>query len=170
LRKKPRYVLTLVDLLHASNFKGGNSSIIDPEGEVNRRLTRYSELLQVIEERIGEKALGRLTPKEKEWFKEIAQRFIELPHDNLTAIRGFRSSYASAVLSGHFPELAPVLDRNILLGAEIKHSTTKQGQVINIERYYAKLIDTLYARLSSKSSLSLRLLDEQLFVAGSGKR
>jgi hypothetical protein len=168
-RKKEPDSLSFVDLLYVSNFKGGNASITDPEAQVNQRLLCYSVIMKIIRKKFGSKKLGDLTIEEKSQLKKLTQKFIELPLKGKTKIRGFGSSYASALLCAHFPELTPILDRNVLASAKIKHSL-KNGQVKAIETHYGDLIDLFYSRLSNDKKLSLRTLDRHLFNAGSKSR
>jgi len=169
-RKEDQNALSLIDLLYVSNFKGGNASIIDSESSVNARLRKYSAYLRRIRNEFGHKKLGELGQSEKDEFKRMAVAFIRLPLDDETKIRGFRASYASALLCTHFPDLAPVLDRNVLAGAGIEHKTNNQGQVADIQKHYGDLIDYFYRRLSAGSGLTLRHLDKVLFTQGRSKR
>jgi hypothetical protein len=167
-KKRPRLSLSFVDLLYVSNFKGGNASIIDPSLEVNNRLKRYSiELKQVRKAGLQAKRLGELTNVQLVTFVDLANTFIHLPFKSDTRIRGFRASYASALFAAHFPDLAPVLDRNVLLGAGIDHQVDSQKQVIQIETHYGDLIRHLHS-LQRDNRQSLRQIDRALFISGSG--
>jgi hypothetical protein len=168
-KKRPRLSLSYVDLLYVSNLKGGNSSIIDDAAEVDDRLKRYSaELKRINKTTIGDKQLGTLTELQLDAFIKFADTFIQLPLRPDIRIRGFGASYASALLAAHFPALAPILDRNVLAGADISYRRTKQKQVIHIESYYAELIRRLH-RWQKDTRQSLREVDHDFFVAGSGK-
>ena len=168
-KKRPRLSLSYVDLLYVSNFKGGNASIVDPSTEVNKRLKRYSmELMRIKKAAFQDKRLGDLTNLQLAQFVDLANTFIHLPFKPNTRIRGFKASNASALLAAHFPHLAPVLDRNVLVGAAIDHRKNGQKQVMKIESYYGELIRRLH-RLQKHSRQSLREVDHDLFVAGSGK-
>lgn len=167
-KKRPRLSLSYVDLLYVSNFKGGNASIIDPSSEVNKRLKRYSmELKRIKRTAFQDERLGDLTNSQLTEFVDLANTFIHLPFKPDTRIRGFKASYASALLAAHFPHLAPVLDRNVLVGAGIQHRKDSQKQVKKIEIHYGELIRHLHAR-QVDSRQSLRQIDHNLFVAGSG--
>lgn len=167
--KRDPDVLTLTDLLHVSNFKGGNASITDREALVNERLLVYADVLRSIRQKIGNKSLGELTEEEKAWFKDKAQKFIGLSLTERTKIRGFGASYASALLTAHLPNLVPILDRNVLIGAGIVNVEQLQnGQINEIGTYYSKLIDEMQHRLlASEGTKSLRDIDKELFIHGS---
>jgi hypothetical protein len=170
-RKSDPDALTLIDLLHVSNFKGGNASITDPEAQVNERLLVYADVLRNIRQKIGNKSLGELTEEEKAWFKDKAQKFIGLSLSEGTKIRGFGASYASALLAAHLPNLAPILDRNVLIGAGIVNvSQLQNDQIKEIETYYSKLIDEFHRLLASagpnEPNQSLRNIDKRLFNDG----
>jgi hypothetical protein len=168
-RKSEPSALTLVDLLHASNFKGGNASITDPEDQVNSRLQHYAAILDEIQKEFGSRRLGDLNEHEKARFIKQAKRFIELPTKGPTHISGLGPSYASALLAAHLPDLATVIDRNVLVGAGIIDISEADDQVQDIERYYGALICFLYQRLKTVDANStLRELDKVLFIAGSG--
>ena len=50
---QPVFDLTEVDLLHASNFKGGNASICEPLDTLREKLGVYSKILHEIGDRFG---------------------------------------------------------------------------------------------------------------------
>jgi len=77
---------------------------------------------------------------------------------------GFKCSYASALLHFYFPNLVPILDRRVLNGIGIKVKRNKQGQVVNIERYYSALIDLFHSYLKYNPNKSLRDYDKENFV------
>lgn len=165
-RKQNPDHLSLVDLLHTSNFKGGNSSITSDEASTEVLLRPYSKLITQIRGQFGDRQLGSLNRNKLDKFKDAAQQFVELSI-NQPKIKGFGPSYASGLLCAHFPELAPVLDRNVLAGSGVH--TAPGSQVPHIERHYRELIETLHSRLSRDKHLSLRELDRELFIAGALK-
>ncbi|WP_157197725.1 MULTISPECIES: hypothetical protein [Methylomonas] len=168
-RKHNRFELTIIDLLYVGNFKGGNASIVSTESDVNRALSSYSVALVEINSQIDGKSLNEMSQAQKNCVKSIAQQFIEMPLNPVTGIKGFKSSYASAILCAHFSNLLPVIDRNVLSGFGIKHQT-KQGQVVDIDKYYPRLIDCFWRRMSKSESLTLREIDRDMFVKGANLR
>jgi hypothetical protein len=50
-----KFNLSIIDLLHTSNFKGGNGSIIEKESELSEKLKIYSKTLKEIDILIGTK-------------------------------------------------------------------------------------------------------------------
>lgn len=163
-RKPEKFELTLVDLHYIRNFKGGNASIHEKESLVNAKLKKYSEYLKVIHKEFGDKQLRDLSKEESELLKSKAQSFICLTLDNSTAIDGFKTSYASALLHFYFPNLIPILDRRVLNGVGIHVKKNNQGQVINIKRHYPTLIDKFYIHLKANPTKSLRDYDKENFT------
>src|ERR1700730_10735420 len=99
IAEKPRpHSLSYVDLLYASNFKNGNSSIIDQFDQVNECLLPYTAILREIERKCEAKPLRAMKQAELRTFVTLAEEFIRLPYKPKTRIRGFRAAYASAVL------------------------------------------------------------------------
>ncbi len=126
----------------------------------------YTDVLRNIRQKLGNKSLGALTEEEKVWFKRKAQEFIDLSLSERTKIRGLGASYASALLAAHLPDLAPILDRYVLIGTGIVSVTHRQ--IKEIETYYGKLIDEMQHRLlASEGTKSLRDIDKELFIHGS---
>ena len=165
LRKEERYELSLIDLLYVSNFKGGNASINEKESFVNQKLRRYSSQLRAIHEDFGDRRLADLSSAELRILKAHVDEFIELTSkDSVYSIDGFKSSYTSALMHFYFPELIPILDRRVLNGASIKVKTNKQGQVVNIQKYYSPLIDRFYNEQNNRQTLTLRQLDKEFFI------
>jgi len=163
-RKTERFELTLIDLLYVRNFKGGNASIHEQEGSVNVKLKKYSTHLKEIYQEFCDKELKDLSKEELESLKRKVQAFIRLTSDSETAIDGFKSSFASALLHFYFPNLIPILDKRVLNGAGINVEKNKQGQVINIERHYSDLIDKFYIYLKNNPTKSLRDYDKECFT------
>jgi hypothetical protein len=169
-RKEVKFSLSLIDLLYVSNFKGGNASIVAPEREVDARLSKYSAILESIDDLYGNRSLRELTIDELEQLKKKAQLFIELPSKTSTRIKGLKASIASALLCAHFPNLLPVIDRNVLAGFAIQHEVNTQGQVINIETQYAALVHSFYLQMMKNKHITLRELDHDMFVKGVNSR
>lgn len=163
-RKEKRFELAYIDLLYVSNFKGGNASINEDEASLNGKLKEYSKHLMAINQEFGVKYLKDLSNEELESLKNKSLSFIRLTLSNSTSIDGFRCSYASAVLHFHFSNLIPILDRRVLNGVGIKVEKNKQGQVINIERYYPELITRFYNYLRDNPNKSLRDFDKENFI------
>lgn len=161
--KPTKYSLSIVDLLHVSNFKGGNASITEPEAQLVQKLDGYAKKLVEIGNLIGSQKLIELSAEKREQLKTLGMSFLDLTQKAKTNIRGFGPSYASALMAAHFPDVLPVLDRRVLNGAEIHVEYQSQGQVKNIITYYTKLIDAFHATLSNEPSLSLRQLDKRWF-------
>jgi hypothetical protein len=170
IRSKPdRFALSIVDLLHVSNFKGGNASITESEPGLSTKLTSYEALLRSIDSIVSVKKLGKLS-NELEQVKECGVNFLRLTSDGRTRIRGFGPSYGSALLYAFFPDVMPVLDRRILNGAGIPVRFDSQGQVKDISLYYGQLIEAFYKLLSADEDLSLRELDKRWFCVELPKR
>lgn len=169
-RKGDKYALSLIDLLYVSNFKGGNASINESESSVNQKLERYSSLMREIQEEFGERRLAELTREDIVRLKEQAGAFLNLTaRDSSHSIDGFKSSYASALLHFHFPNLIPILDRRVLNGAGLEVEVNSQKQVVRIERYFPELIDKFYEELRKRQNLTLRALDKEYFTKKIGK-
>ncbi len=166
LRRKPLpYDLSLIDLLYVSNFKGGNASIQEAESNINQKLKKYSDDIQKIADRFGKRNLRDLNEIDLKFLQTSCIEFLNLvKKDSLFRIDGFGSSYTSALLHFHFPKLIPILDRRVLNGAGIKAKTNKQGQIIDIERYYPELIQYFHRELGNRPEIELRILDKELFI------
>jgi hypothetical protein len=170
IKSKPdRFALSIVDLLHVSNFKGGNASITEPEPGLSSKLESYEAQLRNIDSVVSGRKLGKLG-KKLEKVKECGVNFLHLTSEAKTRIRGFGPSYASALLYALFPHVMPVLDRRILNGARIPAQLDSQGQVKDISSYYGQLIDAFYRLLSADDALSLRELDKRWFCVDLPKR
>ena len=166
LRRKPLpFDLSLIDLLYISNFKGGNASIQESELSINQKLKKYSDDIHKIEDRFGKRNLRDLNEIDLKFLQTSCIDFLNLvKKDSLFRIDGFGSSYTSALLHFHFPKLIPILDRRVLNGAGIKAKTNKQGQIVDIERYYPELIQYFHRELGNRPEIELRNLDKELFI------
>lgn len=164
-RKQDRFELSLIDLLFVSNFKGGNAAIHEPDVTVNQKLQRYSTLMRQIHREFGGRMLRNLTTQEIATLKNRANQFVDLTTARgANSIDGFKSSYASALLHFHFPDLVPILDRRVLNGAGIAVEVNREGQVIRIERYFPALVDKFHLELQKRPNLTIRTLDKKYFV------
>lgn len=164
--KKDRFILTLIDLLYISNFKGGNATINEPAEDIEHKLIQYSTILREISERFGNKNLSDLNDKERDELIDITASISNLTKEgSQTKIDGFSVSYLSALLSNYFPNLIPILDRRILINLQIVNNDhiNKQGQVKQIERFYPELIKRLHNQCQN-SEKSLRELDKEIFI------
>lgn len=164
--KQNRFELTLIDLLYISNFKGGNATINEPEYEINYKLGAYTNKLWEIEKEFYNKSLAVLNAQELERLADIVLETCDLSNNFLdTYIDGFRVSYLSALLSAHFPNLIPIIDRRILINLHLvmKQDITKQGQIKNIQSFYSSLIEKI-ASMSKYMGLSVREIDRRLFI------
>ena len=158
-----KYTLSEIDLVLVSNFKGGNASITEPKATLDNKLSVYSRQLAVIGRFLGDKSLNSLTVDELAQLKSLASDFLMLTVNDETAVRGFRSSYASALLAGYFPNVLPVLDRRVLQTAQIKYDEDSQGQAKRIYLHYPELIGKCYEALRASPGTTLRELDKKLF-------
>lgn len=162
--KQDRCSLSFVDLLHVSNFKGGNASITEPSSSLPAKLKAYQLKLRDIATQFGSKELKYLDEEETKKLILLCNDFSALATNKDTKIRGFGPSYGSALLAAHFMELIPVLDRRILNGAGIKVEYDSQKQVKNISKHFGELIIACQKELKNRDSLSLRELDKEWFV------
>jgi hypothetical protein len=161
--KTDRYALSIIDLLHVSNFKGGNASITEPPQSLCKKLSCYETALRSLGEKYGESCLAKLNQKQTCELKKLCTEFLAFPADANFKIRGFGPSYASALLAAYFPNLVPVLDRRALNGAKINVMLDSQGQVKNIASHYGELIEAFQHELVSTPALTLRQLDKLWF-------
>ena len=161
--KKVRCSLSIIDLLHISNFKGGNASITEPSQSLGRKLGAYERILEDIESVFHDKHLVNLNDHEMSELKVLCTAFLALTKDAQTKIRGLGPSYASAILAAHFQNLIPILDRRVLNGAGIAVDLDSQKQVKNIANYYSFLIDEFRNELKNNPSEKLRELDKRWF-------
>lgn len=162
--KNQRLALSIVDLLHISNFKGGNASITEPEATLSKKLKKYEAALSGIAKQFNGKALSQLNDQEAAELIGLCKKVTDLTKSDSSKIRGFGVSYASALLSAHFMNLIPVLDRRILNGAGIKVEYDSQKQVKDIAQHYGSLIKACRSELLKRSNLTLRALDKEWFT------
>ncbi len=162
--KHDRSSLTIIDLLHVSNFKGGNASITEPASTLNNKLDEYSKIVREIEKKYAKRALTDISKRETAILMELCNRMLSMTKRKDLKIRGFGASYASALLSAHFTNLIPILDRRILNGAGISVQYNSQMQVKNIEQHYSCLIAKCQTELSTRKPLTLRALDREWFT------
>lgn len=118
LANKPhRFELSLVDLLHVKNFKGGSAIIAECTEELPLKLARLSKALR--EAHISgdfRKSLAHLDNKTYKRCKSRMVSFVKLVLEPGAHINGFGASFASALLHFFFPETVPILDRRGLNG------------------------------------------------------
>jgi hypothetical protein len=163
---KKIYKLTIIDLLYISNFKGGNASIHEEEKIVLDKLKAYSKKLIEIKKKFKNKSLSQLTKIETENLISLIISICVLTNkETSTKIDGFSDSYLSALLSAHFPNLIPILDRRILINLNLvqKNDIDKSGQIKNIRSFYPALILEL-RELSQKRNINIREIDKELFI------
>ena len=165
---KSQYDLDFTDLLYASNYKAGSGSIQEDfsSSKSEANLTLYSDLLKKIHESFKECGLESLDEDGLKKLVSYADRMVELCSAH--HVKGLGVPYCSALFHMHFPDLFPVLDRNVLLGiGDIieMNNIQKSGQIWKIERYYESLIRKLYAYLIN-SGKALRDADRELFDKG----
>lgn len=163
-RKKRKHELSLLDLLHVSNFKGGNASITATDEEIKKRLKSYSDVLEKLLEVFGATSLAELNERETKTLVADCGRFLRLTRIRSTYIRGLGPSYASALLAAHFPTLVPVLDRRIINGLGLTADRDSQGQVRRIEKHYPEVIRAFRRRLRAGEANDVRELDRVLFA------
>lgn len=161
--KSDRCSLSIIDLLHVSNFKGGNASITEPVQTLPNKLKHYESALKEIQNSFDGKALATVSDDEASKLKQKCSNFLALTECQDSEIRGFGPSYASALLAAYFPNLVPVLDRRALNGAGINVERNSQDQVNNIAKHYGELIDAFRHELKKHSDTTLRQLDKRWF-------
>ena len=165
-KKSERFELSLIDLLYISNFKGGNSTINEPETTIENKLTNYSKILVEIKEKFSGKDLEQLSDNEINELTILVTSICNLTHKTTsTKIDGFSVSYLSALLNSYFPTLVPILDRRVLINLSLVKlaDIDKYGQIKNIQRFYDPLMKK-FAELSKKEQLSIREIDKYLFT------
>jgi hypothetical protein len=158
-----RYALSEIDLVLVSNFKGGNASITEPKVTLDAKLSNYSHQLAAIGDVLEGRPLQSLAADTLAELKSLARDFLALTVDDSTAVRGFKSSYASALLAGYFPDALPILDRRVLRTAQIEYKEDSQGQAKRIYTHYPELIGKCYELLRASPGMTLRELDKRLF-------
>ena len=162
--KEDRFAVSIVDLLHVSNFKGGNASITEPPGTLGAKISTYETKLRAINDVFAGKSLRDLDCQETMELIAMCDEVSSLAAKKESKIRGFGPSYSSALLFACFPDLIPVLDRRILNGANIEVAYNSQKQVKKIEKHFGELIIVCQLELINRPRLSLRELDKEYFV------
>ena len=156
--KSKLYVLTELDLLYASNFKGGNSSICELPSSIEDKLKRYQEILQKIVVSFGQFQLRDLDVPQVDALGKMARSFLDTTLSEGQKIDGFGPAYASAVLAAHLPDLLPVIDKWVLNGAGLLKAQ-KKVPVENIETHYEEFLRLCWLELNKHKQSSLRQLD-----------
>lgn len=164
IKSTDKYELTFIDLLHISNFKGGNSSITENVDRVNEKIKNHSVLLKKIRKIFKSSNLGELDDKDFGILNECINDMIYLSKDQRTSIKGFGVSYFSALYHAHFPNLIPILDRRMLCNSKILDYREVEGkQIKNIEKYYKKLMQWNKDKMN-EAGKTLREIDREYFV------
>lgn len=161
--KACRFSLSVIDLIHVSNFKGGNASITEPVSTLPSKLKQYELALKNIDSEFCQKRLAELDEEQVSRLKFLCNECLALTKKQETAIRGMGPSYASALLAAHFLELIPILDRRVLNGLGISVRLNSQGQVKHIEKHFSALVDGIRNMLHLTANKTLRQLDKELF-------
>lgn len=162
--KKDRCSLSFIDLLHTSNFKGGNASVTEPVAMLSLKIIQYETVLRKIDQYFSGRSLSTLTNEELKKLVALCNEFLELTKKEDSQIRGLGPSYASAILAAHFLDLIPVLDRRALNGAGIEVINSSKKQVKNIVSHYESLIRAFHSELCKRSELTVRKLDSEWFA------
>ena len=167
IRNKADYfILTFIDLLYISNFKGGNATINERETVINQKLIQYSIGLKEIDKSFHGRKLSDLTDSDIENLIKMLNGIISLTDKDSfhSRIDGFSTSYLSALLNAYFPELIPILDRRLLINLKLVSDSDKdsQGQIKNIKRFYESLIKRISEKVK-ESGKSIREIDREYF-------
>ncbi|WP_342726090.1 hypothetical protein AAFG07_03835 [Bradyrhizobium sp. B097] len=160
-----RYKIEPVELALVSNFKGGNNSVVEPLRSLGEKLPHYTRQLSELAMLIGGRDLGEFQTIDA--LCTEASEFLGLTACAYTKIAGFGPSYASALLAAYFPTTLPIVDRQVLRGADIEHDIDGNGQVVGIASYYPRLLRRFREELEAKPHVSVRELDREWFVRGS---
>jgi hypothetical protein len=173
-----RYALELFDLLLVKNFKVGNAVINTPYEDLPAKLHHYSEALSRIAQELPAVFLQDLQPHRIDRLVQLCDELLALKQDDESNIAGFGPALIAALGAAHFPSLIPVLDRNVLIGANICGAEINiefQGrQVTNLENHFGPLIRFCRnAMMNPPAQLdfdappdNLRQLDRALFCIG----
>ena len=164
LHTKQTRTLSLLDLIFVSNFKGGNATVCEPQGDIPAKLQFYDAIIEALFEGYGRRHLGALKKTEVDQLASMCDQALALTCKSESNILGFGPSRVSALLHFHFPDLIPILDRRALNGAGIRVEVDSQKQVIRMEQHYGSLIRYCHARLRANPGLSLHTLDHDLFA------
>lgn len=160
-----RYEIEPVELALVSNFKGGNSSVVEPLRSLGEKLPQYSGYLSELAKLIAGSDLRQIQTVDR--LHAEASGFLGLTAHASTKIAGFGPSYASALLAAYFPRTLPIVDRQVLRGADIEHDVDRNGQVVNIANYYPTLLKRFRDELEVRPHTSVRELDREWFIRGS---
>ncbi|WP_407120126.1 hypothetical protein [Bradyrhizobium sp. STM 3561] len=133
-----RYEINSVELALVSNFKGGNNSVVEPLQSLGDKLPRYSRQLSRLAKLIAGRDLRQIQTIDS--LGAEAGEFPALSGHTNSKIAGFGPSYASALLAAYFPQTLPIVDRQVLRGADIDHDVDENGQVVSIANYYPMLL------------------------------
>ena len=167
IRNKTDYFkLTFIDLLYISNFKGGNATINERESVINQRLIHYSDGFKEIDKSYHGRIISYLSEGEIDDLIKMVEEIVRLTDKESlhSKIDGFSSSYLSALLNAHFPNLIPILDRRLLKNLKIVEDSDEdsQGQIKNIKSFYGSLIKQ-FAEIVKKTGKSIREIDKEYF-------
>lgn len=167
---RSRYDLDFTDLLYASNYKAGSGSIQEDLSklESKAKLERYSHLLEEIHQSFGQRGLADLKEEDFQTLVSYAERMIELCSEH--HLKGLGVPYCSALFHMHFPNLFPVIDRNVLLGIGVGNlletgAIQKSGQIWKPEKYYVDLMRELHTHIKNSGKF-LRETDRAFFNKG----
>ena len=144
------------------------TTINEDELRIKDKLKLYSKSFKEIEAEFGSQILADLTDKEISGLIEKVKLLCSLTRkqtDSKSKIDGFSVSYLSALLNCYFPNLLPILDRRVLINLDLvtDRDINKQGQIIDIERFYEDLIFKMREK-SILENKSLRQIDKELFI------
>lgn len=168
INRKPadaRFEIDPVELALVSNFKGGNNSVVEPLPSLGGKLPQYSGQLSGLAKLIGGRDLRQFQTINR--LGAEASYFLGLTAHANTKIAGFGPSYASALLAAYFPKTLPIVDRQVLRGADIEHDVDGNGQVVGIASHYPLLLRRFRDELEVRPHASVRELDREWFVRGS---
>jgi hypothetical protein len=160
-----RYEINSVELALVSNFKGGNNSVAEPLLNLGDKLPQYNRQLSGLAKLIAGRDLRQIQTIDR--LGAEASEFLGLTAHANTKIAGFGPSYASALLAAYFPQTLPIVDRQVLRGAEIDHDVDGSGQVVSIANYYPMLLRRFRDELEGRPRVSVRELDREWFIRGS---
>jgi hypothetical protein len=172
INNKPgKHDLSILDMLFVANFKGGSATINEPPSTLAPKLKAYTIGLNFIYKKFKNRSLVSLNQIELEQFCRLADTFIQLASKSSqpnTHIDGFGESFASALLHFHFPELAPILDKRALNGADVPGLRVDQyNNVRNMGNLYGALIRKSHTILKQRQNRgknwTLVKLDLELF-------
>jgi hypothetical protein len=167
---KRHYQLTYIDLVLASNFKGGRGAITEPWDSLQSKLPIFSTLLEDISDAFGARMIPDLSPQEKKDWALKGCKFLSQTKE--TDIKGFKASYSSALLNAYFPDLYPIIDKWVLRGVSFKVRSfpkvefeKEDDQVIDIEKYYRPHLNYYWTRVRRNRMQEgiMERIDRELF-------